>query len=83
MFNLLFFCYYFCLFFYSVIFFNIRYILININNIIIIITILIFLFFNDLKIGLKVVKKNPMITAIKNLGNLYTLLQKLYIIILL
>ena len=83
MFNLLFSFFYFWLFFYSVIFFNIRYIIISINIIITNVMTPTFLFFNNLKIGLKVVKKNPIITAIKNLGNLYTLFQKLYIIILL
>lgn len=35
---------------------------------------LLFLFFNNLIIGLKVVKKNPIIVAIKNRGNLFKLL---------
>jgi len=40
-------------------------------------------FVNSLKIGLKVVKKKPKNTDIKNLGNLYILFQKVYIIIIL
>lgn len=43
-------------------------------------TVIIFLFFNALKSGLKVVKKNPNNTAIKNLGNLYKFSNRLYII---
>lgn len=49
--------------------------------IIIEVTILVFLLFNNLKIGLKVVKKNPNIIEIKNLGNLYIFFIKLFIII--
>lgn len=37
-------------------------------------------FFNSLKIGLRVVKKNPIRTVVKNLGNLYKLFQKFDII---
>lgn len=43
-------------------------------------TVIIFLFFNALKSGLKVVKKNPKNTAIKNLGNLYKFSNRLYVI---
>lgn len=44
------------------------------------IVFLFFLFFNCLKIALKVVKKNPINTLIKNLGNLSKFCQKLDII---
>lgn len=44
--------------------------------IIIINVIFLFLFFNSLKMGLKVIKKNPIVTLIKNLGNLPILFQK-------
>lgn len=63
-----------------VIFMIIKYNVINIVTTPIIVTIILFLFFNNLKIGLRVIKKNPSNIAIKNLGNLYIFLQKLYII---
>ena len=40
-----------------------------------------FLLFNSLKIGLRVVKKNPINTPIKNLGNLYKFTQKFDIVL--
>lgn len=55
----------------------------SINNkvyIVISIIIPIFLFLNNLKICLKVVKKNPNIVDIKNLGNLLIFSQKLFIL---
>lgn len=77
------FFFYFLFIFYSVISFIIRYTPIIIVVIITKVINFIFLFFNSLKMGLKVVKKNPISTANKNLGNLFKLFQKLYIIILL
>lgn len=63
-------------FYVPVIFFIIVYTVLIVMLIIIIKAIFLFLFFNSLKIGLKVVKKNPISVAIKNLGNLYKFFQK-------
>lgn len=68
--------------FYSipVIFLNILYTTTIKNTVITPILILFFLFFNCLKNTRKVVKKNPISTLIKNLGNLSKFCQKLDII---